>query len=189
MEPLKSTVQEKFMSRSSTPEWKLKSFDWLPLDRWTADRLLNERAVNGKRYCKVCDEWVESSHVDSHADRHKREEESRRIRAKETALEKAHEARALKRKEKQMETLADTHTEVNEETVSEAPVSTPARRQVELALPEGEFTIAQLAEENGVATPLARAFVKQAEQSGTLVVRGQAKTGKRGRPALVYAAA
>lgn len=52
------------------PEWKLEAFEWLALDRWTPDYLLADYSVQGKRYCKVCDEWVlpvdEKKHVALH---------------------------------------------------------------------------------------------------------------------------
>jgi hypothetical protein len=52
------------------PDWKLESFSWLAVDRWTPEYLLADYVVEGKRYCKVCDTWVlpvdEKKHVASH---------------------------------------------------------------------------------------------------------------------------
>lgn len=71
------------------PEWKLEAFEWLSLDRWTPDHLLTDYSVSGKRYCKVCDEWVsreeEKRHVKQHVKqwldvKKKRSEEAKRKR-------------------------------------------------------------------------------------------------------------
>lgn len=89
--------------RVTATEQELKSFDWLPLEKWSVDTVLNYYAVEGKQICKICDKGVSVSdrrdHVKAHVAARKRLREKERAEA----LERAREARRLKAEEKRLE--------------------------------------------------------------------------------------
>lgn len=89
--------------RVTATEEELKAFDWLPLDKWSVDTILNYYAVEGKQLCKICDKGVSVSdrrdHVASHVAARKRLKEKER----KEALERAREARRLKAEERKKE--------------------------------------------------------------------------------------
>lgn len=83
------------------PEWKLEAFHWLPVEQWTPESLLSDFTVSGKRYCKVCDEWVspedEKKHVASHVKQQKEIKRKRDAEAK-RAREEGRKRAAAERK-------------------------------------------------------------------------------------------
>lgn len=89
--------------RVTATEAELKTFDWLPLEKWSVDNILNYYAVEGKQICKICDEGVSVSdkrdHVKAHVAARKRLREKERAEA----LERAREARRLKTEERKKE--------------------------------------------------------------------------------------
>lgn len=80
-----------------TPKWKLESFEWLPVERWTPANILNQQQVDGKRYCKVCDEWVEPDDEKSHCSAHRKERRELIRKARAEAAAKRKEALKLAR--------------------------------------------------------------------------------------------
>lgn len=157
---------------------------WLPFHQWTPDRLLNESIINGKRYCKVTDTWVPTSEVEAHCEQLVVEEKARRLRRKEegqaAGLEAAHEARRNKKQ--------------NNDEDKPAPVKTKTvrngrkvRQAVELTIPDGEFTIAQVAGLSGADLNDVRKAIKARAEAGEFTQVGTVKTGGRGRPAVLYA--
>lgn len=93
------------MIKDKTPEWKILSFDWLPVEKWTIDTVMNSKAIDGNRYCKICDDWVKIKECDKHIKHHVKEQqvvaarllaehkakvaEERRIRVEEARLLRA----------------------------------------------------------------------------------------------------
>lgn len=74
---------------SKIPEWKLDSFDWLPLDQWNPKNLFGP-SLGSNTYCKVCDEYILLSEVESHLNSHIKQKENivnrKRKEAKERRL-------------------------------------------------------------------------------------------------------
>jgi hypothetical protein len=174
-------------------EQKFEAFEWLPLDQWVADRLLNEAQNHGpmgfKRYCKVCDEFVVPTEGDEHVAEHvEYERERRRTRAEEgkaAGLEAARIARAIKAEEKKDTSLRPRPGESAEDTINRVvkavkQISEPA------PLPEGSFTIAQYAEGKGIDLITARKELLEKVAMGVFEPVGTVSTGKRGRPPVVY---
>lgn len=54
-------------------DWKYLAFFWLDLDKWNVDRILTWHTVDGKKYCKVCDLFVEPGLEEKHVAKHVRE--------------------------------------------------------------------------------------------------------------------
>lgn len=169
------------MSSSTTPEWKLVAFRWLPLDRWTVDNLISpSKTILEKRYCKICDEWVEPKKLKKHVKFHVREEKDRRER-----LRLAAEAEREKQKEFERQERAALKPE-KPQRISK-PRKTKVGSEVVLALEEaltnlGEATVASLVEVTGLDLHVVRNQIKNTRA----VAVGQVKTGGRGRPATLY---
>jgi hypothetical protein len=88
----------------TTPIPYLESFAWLPAERWIASQLLTDPVpqVSGKRYCKVCDAWVDPRDADKHASYHRRELAALK-RKRATAAERARlQGLAAARREKKL---------------------------------------------------------------------------------------
>jgi hypothetical protein len=162
-------------------EHDMDAWSWLPFHQWTPDRLLNEHILNGKRYCKVTDTWVLTHEAEAHCQRLVEDEKARRLRRKEegqaAGLEAAHEAR---RNKKNDDTPAPVKT---------APVRNGrrVRQAVELTIPDGQFTIAQVAGLSGADINDVRKAIKARAEAGEFTQVGTVKSGGRGRPAVLYA--
>jgi len=82
---------------------ELKSFDWLPLEQWSVDTLFNYFGVEGKKLCKLCDEWSSVGVLSEHVRKHKNARLALKKKEREIALERAREARKLKKEERDRE--------------------------------------------------------------------------------------
>lgn len=82
-------------------ERQLKSFDWLSIEQWTRDRILNFYIVDGKQNCKICDEWVDVIESDKHVESHKNARIRLKKKEKEEAQERAREMRRLRKEERE----------------------------------------------------------------------------------------
>lgn len=77
--------------KNITQERYLLAFDWLPLEKWDADTILNQEGTppSAGRLCKVCDKRIPLSKSDAHVKNHVREmiywKALRRAEAKEAA--------------------------------------------------------------------------------------------------------
>lgn len=80
-----------------TPRWKLEAFEWLPVEKWTPNNLLSHYQVDGKRYCKVCDKWVEAADEKSHCSAHRKEKREMIRKARAEAVARRKEALKLAR--------------------------------------------------------------------------------------------
>jgi hypothetical protein len=161
----------------------LDAWSWLPFHQWTPDRIFNDDIINGKRYCKIDDEWIASHEVEAHCARLIETEKERRARRKEegqaAGLEAAHEARRTKAAEKK-----DKPAPVKTAVVRRGR---KVRKAVELTIPDGEFTIAQVAGLSGADVNDVRKAIVTRVASGEFTQVGTVKSGGRGRPAVLYA--
>lgn len=181
------------MPFSATPEWKLKCFHWLPVDRWTVETIIGYGEVDRKRNCKVCDAWVPVSELEEHIEFHVREEKARDSKVKAENAERARIAKLEAAKEKK---LAKENIEaVMGKPEKAAPVrigrprkaKTPAS-EVDSKLREfltnsGEATVASLVEATGIEIASVRAWIKE---TPGVSQTGLYKSGGRGRPAPMY---
>jgi hypothetical protein len=178
-----------------TPDWKLKCFAWLPLDRWTTDTIMGEGVTDGNRYCKVCDDWIQDSEpvLEKHVKIHIQEEQKRQAKIKAEAAAERAEQKEFERQER--EALKGTPADPR---ASKAPRNTSrprAPRQdrsgaiplLQEALTNlGEATAASLSEATGLDVGVVRSQIKKVP--GMKIV-GEVKSGGRGRPALIYGSA
>lgn len=138
-------------------ERNLIAFHWLPLDQWNVDRLFNQRPVNGKFMCKVCDRFISRAGQEDHISEHVEQEKDRRREKGETIMEDRKEAKA----------------EVHGQIVS--------------AFDGGkELTLIAISEATGIKVANVRNTVKSLESDGKIVVAGTKKSGGRGRPSTIY---
>jgi hypothetical protein len=82
---------------------ELKSFDWLPLERWTVDTLFNYFKVEEGHLCKLCDKYERVSKLSQHVKDHRNARLALKKREKEEAQKRATEARKLRQEEKRRE--------------------------------------------------------------------------------------
>lgn len=183
------------MQSSTTPEWKLKCFHWLPIERWTPETILGDYKVDGKRYCKICDEWVPNNEreVNSHIRRHIREENARAAKVKAENAERARIAKEEAAREKRLvkENIAAVEgkpqkaapARIGRPRKSKTPDSVVDSKLREFLTKSGEATVASLVEATGIEIASVRAWIKD---TPGVSQTGFFKSGGRGRPAPMY---
>lgn len=175
----------------------LDAWAWLPLADWNPDRLIAFHRVEGKRLCKVCDEWLsfdeEASHIKTHI-RFERKRRAERAEAnKEAGLEAARAARAEKKVQREAEQAIKKAEKAQQkaEKVAAKPVTVRKPRvkkaAVVLTIPDGEFTVNDVASSNGVERAVAFKVITAGVKAGEFISVGHVKSGVRGRPAVIYA--
>ena len=83
-------------------DWRLESFDWLPIGEWSVDKLIGPYLENGygqaiKGMCKICDKYIDSKELESHVKKHLKEHEKLAKKKKRAASEKRKETLRLAR--------------------------------------------------------------------------------------------
>lgn len=79
-----------------TDSWRLESFDWLPKNEWTVDKITGP-VLGDKSMCKVCDKYIDRKDLDSHVKKHLKEYERLKKRKKRASEEKRKESLRLAR--------------------------------------------------------------------------------------------
>lgn len=182
---------------TTTPDWKLKCFHWLPLGRWTVDNLIAFGVINGNRYCKVCDGSVPNNEaeLEKHVQQHIKEENARQDKIKKENALAAKIAREEAAKERKL--AKENYAAVNAEPKAPKEDKAPKKRGrprnprtpesvVDSKLREflgkhGAATATRLVEATGIEIASVRSWLKKSgEQDGLY------KSGKQGRPAPLY---
>jgi hypothetical protein len=179
------------MQTSPTPERKLVSFKWLPLDRWTVDNLFELFIRDYTRRCKVCDADVKVPECEAHIKFHIEEEKARVARRKAEAEAKAEEEREWRKREAALvreNIRAVEGKPANNSKPRRINKSAKSKAEIVSALADyfqtnGEATLAVLTEALGIDKNIIRQQIGNVE--GVVIV-GQVKTGQRGRPAVIY---
>jgi hypothetical protein len=55
-------------------DWRLESFEWLPIGEWTVDKLTGPHLEN-QSMCKICDFYIPTRDAESHIKAHLKEYE------------------------------------------------------------------------------------------------------------------
>jgi hypothetical protein len=170
---------------SPTQAYKLKAFEWLPLERWSVETLVTETFVNNKRYCKVCDRWLLPTMLEAHINHHIREEKARRQKIRDDA---AAERERIKEAERVISGIPAPKKKAKKTSNISNRFEKKDRSEVVQKLEEalknsGEATLAQISEASGIDIQLVRQQIKKVP--GAVIV-GQVKSGQRGRPAAIY---
>lgn len=71
-------------------DWRLESFDWLPIGEWTVDKLIGPYLEN-RGMCKICDSYIDSKELESHVKTHLKEHEKLVKRRKRLSAQKRKE--------------------------------------------------------------------------------------------------
>lgn len=167
-----------------TPDWKLRSFSWLPLDRWTPANLFNMQSYNGKNYCKVCDTYISVSQHDDHVAFHVEEEKERVEKVKAAAAAAREAEKELLREENEANKPAKTPRNIARNGGRPRVDRSGVPNTIFEALSNSSgLTLAQIADSTGVALHVVRAQIKNV--SG-LVQLGTQKSGGRGKPPIIY---
>lgn len=167
----------------------LDAFGWLPLEDWNTERLIAYGRVNGKRSCKVCDEWLTASEEEKHIASHVKYEQDRRNRRKEENEAARQEALRIAREEKRKSNenykavLGKPKTEKVKRSVKSVKSTSSSEPMV---MPEGEFTVNEAVEATGRSRPEVYKEITRLCAAGELIQVGTVKSGGRGRPAVIY---
>lgn len=89
--------------RVTATEAELKSFDWLPLERWSVETIFNYFKVKEGHLCKLCDKYERVSYLAHHVKAHRNARIALAKKEREEGLKKARETRALRAEEKRRE--------------------------------------------------------------------------------------
>ncbi len=87
-------------------DWRLESFDWLPIGEWSVEKLIgpylqNQYGTTTQGCCKICDSYIDAKELESHVKMHLKEHEKMVKRKKREADKRRKETLRLAREERQ----------------------------------------------------------------------------------------